>query len=122
VTAGDALAAPDSRSTTICDRYLVATRRSPPEADGIEHRFERNPTPLLSERLEPGSYRVTSFQRPCGPSGCEGSGIGFGLSSKPLARCAADFEVRGRQPVDVVITVDPVDFKCRIATGFVELG
>ncbi len=30
--------------------------------------------------------------------------------------------MEGREPVDVLITVDPVAAKCTIKTGFIEVG
>jgi hypothetical protein len=84
-----------------------------------KHDFDRNLTPLLDERLAPGEYQVTSFQRRCRRSPCRGGADGLG---PPRARCVARFEVDGRMPIDVVITVDPEAAKCTIETGFVELG
>lgn len=85
------------------------------QADGIQPRIT-GVTPLLSEQLANGSYRVSSYQRTCGPSSCDQEP---GLSSldPPSVQCSADFEVREQEPVNVVVTVQPVRGACTIRVG-----
>jgi hypothetical protein len=73
------------------------------------------PQTLLDKRLEPGSYRVISYQQTCGTSGCESF-------DPPSARCSADFDVVDHRPVDVLINFDPTKSTCKIDTGFIETG
>jgi hypothetical protein len=71
---------------------------------------------LLDDRLEPGAYRVISYQRTCGPSAsCE-------TFDPPSVRCSDGFEVVDHRPVDVLVTVNPRRATCEIETGFIEVG
>jgi hypothetical protein len=82
------------------------------QTDGIQPRIT-GVTPLLSEQLPDGSYRVVTYQRTCGPSSCEQEP---GLSSldPPSVRRSADFEVREQDPVMIEVVVQPVRGECTV--------
>lgn len=85
----------------------------------------QEPQALLDERLEPGSYRVRSYQRTCSascpgsPSGAEAPIVG-GALDPPSAKCSAAFEVVGDRAVDVLVTLDPSAAACEIDSALVE--
>lgn len=83
-----------------------------PTHDGLQ--------PLLDERLVAGTYRVISYQRTCGPSGC-GQDPSASTLDRPSARCSKDFDVNGGESAPVLIAIDPVEGTCRITAGLQQL-
>jgi hypothetical protein len=80
------------------------------------------PHTLLDERLEPGSYRVRSYQRTCSAS-CPSSSSDPAHAPRPdppSARCFAPVEMIDDQVVEVLITVDPTRAICEIETGIAQ--
>jgi hypothetical protein len=83
------------------------------------------PHTLLNERLEPGSYRVRSYQRTCSascpssPGGTDAPIVG-GALDPPSARCSAPVEMIEDQVVEVLISVDPTHASCEIDTGLAQ--
>jgi hypothetical protein len=77
------------------------------------------PHTLLDERLEPGSYRVRSYQRTCSAT-CPSSSSDPAHAPRPdppSARCSAPVEMIADQVVDVLVTVDPAHASCEIYKG-----
>jgi hypothetical protein len=103
--------------------FLVIERDGAPIArrqvvsPGVEE-----PHTLLDERLEPGSYRVRSYQRACSAS-CPSSSSDPAHAPSPdppSARCSAPIEMIADQVVEVLVTVDPAHASCEIDTGLAQ--
>ena len=83
------------------------------------------PETLLDERLEPGSYRIKSYQRTCSAScpyspGGPTAPIVGGPLDPPSAKCSAAFEVVDDRPVNVLVTLDPSRATCEIDSALVQ--
>jgi hypothetical protein len=94
------------------DGTPIARRRG--VSPGVEE-----PHTLLDERLEPGSYRVRSYQRACSAS-CPGSSSDPARApglDPPSAGCSAPVAMIADQVVEVLVTVDPARASCEIDNG-----
>jgi hypothetical protein len=103
--------------------FVVIERDGAPIARGqVVSPGVEEPHTLLDERLEPGSYRVRSYQRTCSAS-CPSSSSDPTHAPRPdppSARCFAPFEMIDDQVVEVLITVDPTHAICEIDTGIAQ--